>query len=68
MAIKYYKLLILLNKRGIQKKQLIEDLNFGQGTVAKFSKHEPVNIIVIDKLCKYLDVQPGELIEYVDED
>lgn len=68
MAIKYYKLLVLLNKRGIPKTKLRDDLNFGQGTIAKFSKHEPVNIMVIDKLCKYLDVQPGDLMEYVDED
>lgn len=64
MAIKYYKLLTLLNKKGIQKTKLIEDLHLGQGTVAKFAKHEPVNLSIIDKLCEYLDVQPSDLIEY----
>lgn len=67
MAIKYYKLLILLNKRGIPKTKLHDDLNLGQATIAKFSKHEPVSFEVLDKLCKYLEVQPGDLMEYVDE-
>lgn len=67
MAIKYYKLLILLNKRNIQKIQLKNDLGFGTNTIAKFSNHEPVSFEVLDKLCKYLSVQPGDLIEYVEE-
>lgn len=68
MAIKYYKLLILLNKRGIPKTKLHDDLNLGQATIAKFSKHEPVSFEVLDKLCKYLKVQPGDIIEYIQED
>ena len=67
MAIKYYKLLILLNKRDIQKTQLKNDLGLGTNTIAKFANHEPVSFEVLDKLCAYLDVQPGDIIEYVDE-
>lgn len=67
MAIKYYKLLLLLNKRDIQKTQLKTDLNLGTNTIAKFSNHEPVSFEVLNKLCKYLGVQPGDLIEFVDE-
>lgn len=67
MAIKYYKLLTLLNKRGIAKTQLREDLGLGSNTIAKFSNHEAVSFEVLDKLCEYLNVQPGDLIEYVHE-
>lgn len=67
MAIKYYKLLLILNKRDIQKTQLKTDLGFGTNTIAKFANHEPVSFEVLDKLCKYLNVQPGELIEYVED-
>lgn len=67
MAIKFYKLLVLLNKRGIPKTKLRDDLNFGQATIAKFSKHEPVSFEVLDKLCDYLDVQPGDIIEHIKE-
>ena len=64
MAIKYYKLLILLNKREIPKSKLKEDLGLGSNTIAKFANHEPVSFEVLDKLCEYLEVQPGDLIEY----
>lgn len=67
MAIKYYKLLILLNKRGIAKTQLRDDLGFGTNTIAKFANHEPVSFEVLNKLCGYLDVQPGDMIEYIND-
>ncbi len=68
MAIKFYKLIDLLNKRGIPKTKLREDLKFGSNTIAKFANNETVSLEVIDKLCKYLDVQPGDIIEYISED
>ena len=68
MAIKYYKLLTLLNKRNIQKTQLKTDLGFGTNTIAKFSNHEPVSFEVLEKLCRYLNVQPGDLIEFEDSE
>jgi putative transcriptional regulator len=68
MAIKYYKLLILLNKRDISKNKLKEDLGLGSNTIAKFANHDPVSFEVLDKLCKYLNVQPGDLLEYEDSD
>lgn len=68
MAIKYYKLIILLNKRGISKTQLRTDLGLGSNTTAKFASHEPISFDVLDKLCRYLKVQPGDLMEYVDDD
>lgn len=68
MAIKYYKLLDLLNKRSISKSKLREELGFGTNTIAKFANNEPVSFEVLDKLCKYFNVQPGDLIEYEDSD
>ena len=67
MAIKYYKLLTLLNKRGIAKTQLREDLGLGSNTIAKFANHEPVSFDVLEKLCKYLNAQPGDLIEFEED-
>ena len=67
MAIKYYKLLTLLNKRGIAKTQLRDELGFGTNTIAKFANHEPVSFEVLNKLCEYLNVQPGELIEFEED-
>lgn len=68
MAIKYYKLLDALNRRGINKSSLRSELNLAFNTIAKFSSNDPVSLEVIDKLCKYLRVQPGDLMEYVDDE
>jgi len=68
MAIKYYKLLDTLNRRGINKSSLRTELNLAFNTIAKFSSNETVSLEVIDKLCKYLNVQPGDLMEFVDEE
>lgn len=67
MAIKYYKLIDLLNRRGILKTKFAKDIGISPNTLAKLSNNDIVSLEVIDKACKYLDVQPGELLEYLDE-
>ena len=64
MAIKYYKLLDLLNKRGIKKGDLKQLANISSVTMAKISKNESVTLEVIDRICAALNVQPGDIIEY----
>ncbi|MCU6737059.1 helix-turn-helix domain-containing protein [Diplocloster agilis] len=63
MAIKYYKLFDLMNRRGIRKTDLREILS--PKTVAKLSKGEYVSGEVIEKLCLYLKCQPGDIMEVV---
>lgn len=67
MAIKYYRLLDLLNRKGIKKTELIARADISSATLAKLSNHEYVSMEVIDKICKALDCQPQDLIEYVNE-
>jgi DNA-binding Xre family transcriptional regulator len=38
-----------------------------RGTLARFAKEESVSMDIIDKICKTLDCQPGEIVEYVRE-
>ena len=63
MAIKYYKLFDLMNRRGIRKTDLRDILS--SKTVAKLSKGEYVSGEVIEKLCLYLKCQPGDIMEVV---
>ena len=44
------------------------DLGMSTKTLAKISAHESLSMEIIEKICAYLDVQPGDLMEYVDED
>ena len=65
MPISYEPLLHLLIKKGLKKTDLMELADITTNTVAKFSKGEPVGLDVIEKLCKALDCQPGDIFEIV---
>jgi DNA-binding Xre family transcriptional regulator len=62
--ISYKPFLKLLIDREISKKQLIEDTDISWATISKMNTNKYVSLEVIDKLCKYLNCQPGDLIEY----
>lgn len=67
MSIKYYKLFDVLNRRGMKKTDLIESAGITSNTLARLSKNESVNIEIIGRICKALDCQPGDILEYQDE-
>ena len=67
MGMKYYKLFDLLNRRNITKTKMRIDLRMSTKTLAKISAHEQISLDVLERICKYLKVQPGEIIEYVEE-
>lgn len=67
MAIKYYKLFDIINRREITKTKMRIDLGISTKTLAKLSAHEHISMDVLEKLCVYLDVQPGEIIEFIKE-
>lgn len=66
MAIKYYKLFDLLNRRGIKISKLRSVIS--SATIAKINKHEIVSVDTIDKICAYLHCQPNDIMEYVEID
>lgn len=63
MGIKYYKLFDLLNRRGMKKSDLRVILS--SATIAKLSKGEHISGEAIEKICKFLKCQPGDIMEYV---
>lgn len=63
-SIKYYKLLDLLNRKGIGKTELRKKIDISSSTLAKISKHKYVSLEVIDKICKVLECQLGDILEY----
>ncbi len=67
MAIKYYKLLDLLNRSNISKEELRVKIEVSSATMAKLSKNQPVSLDVIDKICATLNCQPGDILEYIAE-
>ncbi len=67
MGMKYYKLFDLLNRRSITKTKMRIDLGMSTKTLAKISAHEPLSMEIIEKICAYLDVQPGDIMEFIND-
>ena len=62
---KYYKLFILLDKKGMKRTDLLKIVS--SVTLAKLGKGESVTTDIICKICDFLDCQPGDIMEYIKE-
>lgn len=63
--IKYYKLFDLLQRRGLKKTDLLKLVGISSPTLAKLSKGESITTDIICRICAALDVQPGDIMEYI---
>lgn len=62
----YYKLSNILKERNMQWKDLCE-AGISVNTPTKFSQNKTMNTEIIDKVCAFLKVQPGDIMEWVNE-
>lgn len=62
----YYKLSNVLKERNMQWKDLCE-AGISVNTPTKFSQNKTMNTEIIDKVCAFLKVQPGDIMEWIDE-
>ena len=63
MALRYYRLFDLLNRRGMKKTDLLTLVGISSPTLAKLTKGQPVNTEIIDRICIALNCQPGDIME-----
>ncbi len=65
-----YKIDIMqeLKKAGYTSYKLRNDKIFGEATITKFRKKEYINFNNLDILCKLLNCQPSDIIEYVPDE
>lgn len=61
--IRYYRLFDLLNRKGMNKSDLLEILS--SKTIAKLSKGDNITAEVLEKICLYLECQPGDIMEVI---
>lgn len=61
----YNPLFMLLACRGMKKTDLLKVIS--SGTLAKLSKNENIQTEVIDKICLFLECQPGDIMKVVTE-
>lgn len=68
MSIKYDKLFELLKSKGYTTYKIRQTKLIGQGTLTALRNGTGgLDARTIEKLCKALECQPGDLMEYVDE-
>lgn len=63
----YNKLIETLKERNITFTELRTKLILSNTTVARINKNQVISLEVIDRLCDYLELQPGDILEFVPE-
>lgn len=67
MALSYNKLWKLLIDKNLRKSDLHALTGLSQSTIAKLSKGENVNTDVLEKICRALNCEIGEIVEIKEE-
>lgn len=64
-----YKINVLdsLKESGYNSTRILRENLLSQSAVQKLRKNEMVGIKTINKLCQLLDMQPGNIIKYIEE-
>ena len=69
MAIKYDKLFKLFEEKGITTYKIRKENIVSQGTLTKIKNgNGSIDTRTIDKICRVLNCQPGDILEYVPDD
>lgn len=69
MALKYkFDILTELKKNGYNTNRIRTEKLLSESTLQKFRQNEIVSADNIAKLCKLLDCQPGDILEYVPDE
>ena len=68
MAISYKKLWKILIDKDMKKKDLQAAAGVSWASITKLSKGEPVSMAVLSKICKVLDCNIGDIMEFVDDE
>lgn len=67
MSISYEKLFELMESKGVTKYYLRQNGVYSK-TIERLLKNETIDTQTISKLCKLLDCQPGDIMEYIKDD
>ena len=63
--ISYKPLFMLLLERNMTKTQLRQAVGFSTATLAKMSKNEYISLETVENICKYLDCNIENVIEFI---
>ena len=66
MVISYRKLWRILEQRKITKKELVKRAGISETTIRNMSRGENVSLTMLAKICDALNVNLGDVAEFVD--
>lgn len=67
MSYSYNKLWKILIDRKMSKKDLKEETKLTSTTIAKMGKEQPVSMEVLGRICAALQVNIGDIVDYIPE-
>ena len=67
MFVYKFDVLEALKEAGYNTTRLRKEKLLGENAIQTLRKGEMVGIIALEKICKLLDMQPGNIIKYVEE-
>ena len=67
MSISFEKLIKIFDERGVNSTQIKKENIIGQSAWAKIKNGGDIDTRTINRLCKYLGCQPGDIMEYIDD-
>ena len=68
MFVYKFNVLDTLKESGFTTTRLRKDKLLGENAIQSLRRGEMVGIIALEKICKLLDMQPGNIIKYVEDD
>ncbi|MEG0835408.1 MAG: helix-turn-helix transcriptional regulator [Christensenellaceae bacterium] len=68
MSISYNKLWKLLIDRNMNKSELRKQAKISTNAIAKMGKNEPVSMDTMDKVCKALHCNIGDVMDFISDD
>lgn len=57
----------MLKERGYNTTRLRREKLLGENAIQSLRRGDMVGIIALEKICKLLNMQPGDIIEYVED-
>ncbi len=68
MFVYKFKVLESLKASGYNTSRLRKEKLLGENAIQSLRRDEMVGIIALEKICKLLDMQPGNIIKYVEDE
>lgn len=68
MGISYNRMWKLLIDKKMSKADLRKAADIAPNTMTKLRRDEPVNLAILGRVCKVLDCDYGDIMQYIDDD